>query len=328
MWYLRHGNCSIPAQFIVTALRLTTNNMSYRVTAVDWLLFAALVVSWGSSFVMSKIALQHISPEWVAAARLCVGAAILATVAVAQRARIPHDKKSLGTYAWLGLVGNAAPFILITWGMQFITSGVTGLLIGSIPLFVIALAHFALPGERMNLPRVAGFILGFLGIVVLMGPSNLLNLKTHGSELLGEIAVVGGCLLYGINSISAKRLRLPGTVTASAGVLAAGAVMALAAALLQSPFDLAQKPASALWAVFGLGLIPTGLATVLWFKAVERTSPTFTSMSNYLVPVYALLFGALTLGESLHWNVLAALALILGGIAISRLPRVRLPPWR
>ena len=137
--------------------------------------------------------------------------------------------------------------------------------------------------------------------------------------LLGELAVVGGCLRYGINSISAKRLNLRGTVAISAGVLAAGAILATLAALTQSPFDVLQKPAGSLLAVVGLGLIPTGLATVLWFKAVERTSPTFTAMSNYLVPVYALLFGALTLGESIGWNVLAALALILGGIAVSRI---------
>lgn len=302
--------------------------MPYRVTAMDWLLFAILVISWGSSFAMSKIALLHISPEWIAAGRLCIGAAILTAVTFAQRAAIPHDRRSLGTYAWLGLVGNAAPFFIITWGMQFISSGVAGLLMGTIPLVVIVLSHFVLPGERLTLSRVAGFILGFMGIIVLMGPANLLDIKVHGRELFGELAVVAGCLLYGVNAVSAKRLKLQGTIAVSAGVLTAGATMALAAALLQSPFDLTGKPASALWAVFGLGLIPTGLATVVWFKAVERTSPTFTSMSNYLVPVYALLFGALTLGETLHWNVLAALALILGGIAVSRIPRLTLPPWK
>jgi drug/metabolite transporter (DMT)-like permease len=295
----------------------------YRVKPLDWLLFAGLVVAWGSSFVMSKIALRDVAPEWIAAARLSVGAATLLTIAACQRSAIPTDRKHLATYLWLGLVGNALPFLLITWGMQFITSGVAGLLMATIPLIVIVLAHFVLPGERLNTPRVAGFVLGFMGIVVLMGPENLLDIKTNGSQLLGQCAVVGGCLLYAVNAISAKRLNLRGTVAVSAGVLTAGAVLATVAALAQSPFDLLLKPAGALLAVVGLGLIPTGLATVLWFKAVERTSPTFTSMSNYLVPVYALLFGALTLGEAVHWNVIAALALIMSGIGISRLPSIR-----
>ncbi|MCA0434540.1 MAG: DMT family transporter [Proteobacteria bacterium] len=297
-------------------------------TAYDWLLLAGLVTAWGSSFAMSKVALEHVAPAWIAAARLCIGAGILVLVALLQRAEWPTDRRSLAMFAWLGLVGNAAPFFIITWGMQFITSGVAGLLMGTIPLIVIVMAHFLLPGERLNPPRVAGFILGFIGIVVLMGPENLINIKAHGQELIGELAVVLGCMLYGINAISAKRFGLRGTVASSAGVLVAGAILATTGALLQSPFDLHQKPAGTLLALFGLGLIPTGIATVLWFKAVERTSPTFTSMSNYLVPVYALLFGAFLLGEHVGWNVLVALLLILCGIFLSRMPSLRLRPWR
>jgi drug/metabolite transporter (DMT)-like permease len=292
--------------------------MSYRVTVLDWMLLAGLVVSWGTSFAMSKVALQHITPEWIAAARLCIGAGILLLAMFIQRARIPLKRNSVTTYFWLGFIGNAAPFLAITWGMQFITSGVAGLLMGTIPLIIMIMAHFALPGERLTQPRAVGFVLGFIGIVILMGPENLLNLKTHGRELIGELAVVAGCAMYGVNAITAKRLQLPGTIAVSAAVLTAGAVLSVATALVQSPFTVFQANATALWALFGLGLLPTGLATVLWFKAVERTGPTFTSMSNYLVPVYALLFGALTLGETISWNVFAALLLILCGIGVSQ----------
>ncbi len=292
--------------------------MPYRVTGFDWLLLAGLVISWGTSFAMGKIALEHIVPAWIAAGRLLIGATILVIVSLVQRAPWPTDRRSLAMFAWLGLVGNAAPFFAIAWGMQFVTSGVAGLLMGTIPLIVIAMAHFLLPGERLTPPRIAGFILGFIGIVVLMGPENLLNIKAHGQELIGELAIVFACILYGINAISAKRFGLRGTVTSSAGVLVAGAILATAGALIEAPFDLHHKPAGALLALFGLGLIPTGIATVLWFKAVERTSPTFTSMSNYLVPVYALIFGALLLGEHVGWNVLVALALVLAGIFVSR----------
>ena len=293
--------------------------MQYKVTPIDWALLMSLVVVWGSSFAMSKVALRHVSPEWIAASRLCVGGAILSIIAIAQRSKPPATARDIFNYSWLGLIGDAAPFIVITWGMQYISSGVAGLLMGTIPLIVILMAHFTLPGEQLTRPRIAGFIVGFIGIVVLMGPENLLNIKTHGKELLGEMAVLGGCLLYGVNSVSTKRLNMKGTVAVAACVLMAGAVMATFAAWLQSPFDLLQKPASALWAILGLGLFPTGLATVIWFKAVERTSPTFISMSNYLVPVYALVFGALTLGETIYLNVVFALALVLCGILLSRI---------
>lgn len=301
--------------------------MPYRVTLFDWLLLAGLVVFWGSSFAMSKVALSYVSPEWIAAARLAIGALILLAATIAQGQKPP--RAFLAAYGWLGLVGNAAPFFAITWGMQFISSGVAGLLMATIPLIIIVMAHFALPGERLTGPRIAGFVLGFIGIVVLMGPEKLLAFKANGKELAGQLAVVAGCVMYGVNAISAKRINLPGTVAVSAGVLAAGAILATAAALVQSPFTLHQAPPAALLALFGLGLFPTGIATVLWFKAVERTSPTFTAMSNYLVPVYALVFGALTLGERIGWNVLVALLLVLAGISISRRrPKATPQPWQ
>jgi drug/metabolite transporter (DMT)-like permease len=292
--------------------------MPYRVTLFDWFLFAILVVCWGTSFAMSKVALQHVTPEWIAAARLCVGAFVLLAVTILQRAPMPLDGQSLRRFFWLGLIGNAAPFFIITWGMQSISSGVAGLLMGTIPLIIIVMAHFFL-NERLTLPRAIGFVFGFAGIIVLMGPENLLNLKANGRELVGEIAVVLGCLMYGINAISAKRMNMPGTIAVSAGVLGAGAIIATAAAAVQSPFQILEAPWSAGLAILGLGLFPTGLATVVWFKAMERTSPTFTTMSNYLVPVFALTFGALTLGEHVGWNVVIALLLVLSGIFLSRM---------
>ena len=151
--------------------------MQYKVTPIDWALLMSLVVVWGSSFAMSKVALRHISPEWIAASRLCVGGAILSIIAIAQRSKPPATARDIFNYSWLGLIGDAAPFIVITWGMQYISSGVAGLLMGTIPLIVILMAHFTLPGEHLTRPRIAGFIVGFIGIVVLMGPENLLNIK-------------------------------------------------------------------------------------------------------------------------------------------------------
>ena len=123
-----------------------------------------------------------------------------------------------------------------------------------------------------------------------------------------------------------KKFNLPGTIAVSAGVLAVGAVLATIAALLTSPFRILEAPPSALLAMVGLGLFPTGLATVVWFKAVERTSPTFTTMSNYLVPVFALSFGALFLGEHIGWNVLVSLVLVLAGIFVSRFAPRKVAP--
>ncbi len=270
---------------------------------------------------MSKIALVAVAPEWIAAARLTIGAVALLVFAIPRDAAPSFKLRDLSVYAWLGFFGNAAPFFAITWGMQFITSGVAGLLMGTIPLITILMSHFALRNERLTVRRTLGFTLGFAGIIVLIGADALWGLSLSGSQLLGELAVVSGCVMYGINSISAKRFGTGKALQQSAGVLTAGALMSVCFAMATAPFTLIDAPLSALLAIAGLGLLPTSIATLLWFKLIERTSPTFTSMSNYLVPVYALLFGALTLGETIGWNAIAALALILSGIAVTQVKR-------
>ena len=295
--------------------------MPARPALLDWLLLAALVFAWGSSFVMSKIALQAIDASWIAAARLVVGASVVLAYAAIRRRLPSTDGKSLAIYTWLGFIGNAAPFLVITWGMHYISSGVAGLLMGTIPLIIVVMAHFFLPNEKLTVARAAAFMLGFAGVLVLIGPREIYNLSLTGDELIGQLAVIAGCMMYGVNSITAKMLPQADFVSRSAGVLVCAAMLAVVMALLSAPFALTNAPASALWATVGLGILPTGFATLVWFKAMTRNGPTFVSMSNYLVPVYAVLFGALLLGEKIGWNVLAAMALILAGIFVSTLRR-------
>ncbi len=319
MLYLRYIKLY---QFNTLALPIASHESQYtvkhRITALDWALLVTLVIAWGSSFAMSKAALENISPEWVAATRLVIGAIAVLAYAVWNKSLPVFTSTNTANYTWLGFIGNAAPFLFITWGMQFTTSGVAGLLMGTIPLFVIVLAHFTLPDETLTTQKALGFILGFAGIVALIGPDAIFSISFNTSELLGELAIVLGCICYGINSVTAKRWSTGNAIQQSTGVLIMAALMSVAYAIIAKPFDVASAPTSALWAVLGLGLVPTGIATVVWFKAMQRTGPTFTALSNYLVPVYALAFGALTLNETIGLNALAALSLVLAGIALTQ----------
>ena len=290
--------------------------MPYKTTAFDWFLLTSLVVIWGSSFAMSKIAVQSISPEWVVALRIAIGAAVLLVAALAMQ-QLPTRKWA--KYLWLGVIGNTLPFFLITWGLKFVSSGVSGLLMGIIPIIILVLAHFYLPGERLNRYSITGVALGFAGLVVLLAPRSITDSANAKDALVGELAIVVGCLCYGVHSISAKRLGFERPFQQSAGVLTGGAIAAIIAALLLSPHGMANATHAGWLAALGLGLFPTGLATVIMYKLMERTSPTMVSQSNYLVPVFAVILGAVAMNESIGWTVLAALALILAGIFISRL---------
>jgi drug/metabolite transporter (DMT)-like permease len=189
---------------------------------------------------------------------------------------------------------------------------------GAVPLFLVVLAHFTLPDEQLTVPKSLGFLLGFAGIIVLIGPEALLNLSMSGAELKGELAILAGCICYAVHAVTAKRLGFDHPVKQTAAVCLAAALMGLAFATFNSPSGLSHIPAAAYLAVAGLGVLPTALATLVMYKLMSRIGPSFVAYSNYLVPVYAVMLGAVVLGEQLGWNIVTALALILAGIAISR----------
>lgn len=285
---------------------------------LDWLILALLVVAWGSSFAMTKIAVAHLDAAWIMALRLSIAALILVPYAWACGETLRAPTKTWRKFSLLALIGHAAPFFLITWGTQYVPSGVSGLLMGAIPLFLVVLAHFFLPGEPLTLPKSAGFLLGFAGIVVLIGPEALFTLSLSGDELMGEAAILLACLCYAVHGIAAKRMGMEDPVKQTASVCLAAALMGLAFAGVTSPAGLHGVAPVAVWSVIGLGILPTAIATLLMYRLIHRTGPSFVAYSNYLVPVYAVLLGALLLGEALNWNVALALALILLGIAVSR----------
>ena len=282
-----------------------------------WLLLAALVVMWGSSFLFTKIAVAHIAPTHVVAARLAIGAALLTGMLVALRQTLPNSARQWAWLALMAVVGNGLPFWLIAWGQQRIDSGLAGILMAVMPLVTMVMAHAFISEERMTANKVVGFVAGFAGIVVLVGPGAVLELHGTGSVLIAELAVLGGAICYALNAVLA-RLRPPSPS------LQAGAGVAIAACLAMAPlavFDGSSFafpwPVSAVIAVAFLGIVSTGIATVVYFKLISVAGPSFLSLINYLIPLWAVAVGAVFLGERPSWRALVALALVLVGIAVS-----------
>lgn len=285
---------------------------------IDWFFLALLVVVWGSSFALSKHAIAYLDASWIMALQLAVATLVLVPYAYAAGDGLRSTAASWRKFAWLAVVGYVVPFFAITWGMHFVTSGVAGLLMAAIPLFVVVLAHVTLPDEPLTVPKSLGFVLGFAGILVLIGPETILSFAASGDALKGELAILAGCLCYGVHAVSAKRLGFDPPARQSAAVCLLATLMGLAFAFVAAPSGLRDVPASAYAAVIGLGLLPTALATLLVYRLMERSGPSFVSYSNYLVPVFAVLLGAVALDEPLSWSLLLALVLVLSGIAISR----------
>jgi drug/metabolite transporter (DMT)-like permease len=142
----------------------------------DWGLLLALTVLWGSAFLFTKIAVGTIPSQQVAAGRLAVASCLLVPLALAVARKLPRDKRLWLFFLLIAVFGNALPFTLIAWGQRAIDSGLAGILMAVMPLATLSLAHYLVPGERLTAFRVGGFILGFAGVVVLMGPQVLTRL--------------------------------------------------------------------------------------------------------------------------------------------------------
>jgi drug/metabolite transporter (DMT)-like permease len=293
--------------------------MTPAATTRDWITLAALVVAWGSSFAMTKIAVASIDPAWVMALRLLIGGLFLATIVTLTHRQWPRERRLWRWFTGLGLVGHAIPFFLISWGTQFISSGLSGVLMGAIPLFVIVLAHVFLPDERLTPLKTLGFVTGFMGLMIVLGPEKLLRFEGQGMALAGEAAILISCICYAVHGLLARRIPFQRPMEQAAAVCLSGGVLGAIFAALYAPHGLSEATPLAYLCVIGLGIVPTATATLLVYAIVRSAGVSFVAYSNYLVPVYALGLGAVVLGETLTANVGLGLPLILLGIAASRM---------
>ncbi len=289
---------------------------------MDWALITLLGVIWGASFMAVTLSLETVGPIWVAAGRIGLAAVAICVVARLMGEGLPSWSAPSGPRIWahavgMGLFSNAAPFLLLAWGQQHVASGFAGITMAVIPLFTLALAHFLVPGERMTGPRAAGFAMGLCGVVLLIGPGVL---AAEGA-VAARLACLAAAACYAIGSIVTRRCPPVALVRFSAAALLAAAVMAVPTALV---LDGVPRPGTGIsgLALLYLGLGPTALATLILVRVIRSAGPAFLSQVNYQVPVWAVIFGVMLLGESLPPQFLGALALILAGLAISRL-RVR-----
>ena len=292
------------------------NASPVRRTAGDWASLLTLVVFWGSTFALTKIAVGTIPPVWIVCIRLWIA---LAVVLLALRWRGEALPDGLVIWAWLAPIAALAvtPFALITWGTQHIDTGLGGILIGAVPIFVAALAHFVVPGESMTLSRAAGVLLGFAGVILLVDPNALYSLGGDGLAIWAQLAIVAAAFCYAVQGICARVMPDASAYQKSAGMLIIAAPVMLPFALIMAPDGLAEASFTSILATIAIGLFPTALAGVVMFRLTARAGPTFVSLSSYLIPVFAVGLGAIAFGEVLELRAIQALFLILVGIALS-----------
>ncbi len=280
-------------------------------------MIAALGLIWGATFMVIELALPGITPFWLAAGRIVFAALLTTGIWIAFGAKWTSGAKMpMGPLLTVGVLSSALPFMAISWGQQFVTSGFTGVSMASVALIVLPLAHVMIPGEQMTLRKTIGFGLGFLGVVLLIGPGAFQSTGQSG-ELLGRLACVFAAGCYALSSVMMRRLPAVDPIGLSAVTLIIGAVPTVGAAIVvEGPPPLPSPYTLGLVAL--LGLVPTAFANLLRVLVIRSAGPTFMSLTNYQVPVWSILLGAVFLAEPLPPSLLVALVLILAGLALSQ----------
>ena len=290
--------------------------MSTRpMTATEWGLLLVLSLLWGGSFLFNGILVRELPPFTIVTARVGLAALALWMIVRISGHAVPRRPDVWLAFFGMGVLNNIIPFSLIVWGQTHIASGLASILNATTPLFAVIVAHVLTADEKMTGSRLVGVLVGFLGVALMIGPSVLSDL---GTNVLAQLAVLGGALSYSLAGIFGRRFRtmgLPPLLPAAGQVTASALLMLPVALVVDRPWTLDMPSAEAWAALLGLALLATALAYVIFFRILATAGATNLMLVTFLIPVSAILLGALVLGEVLAPKHFAGMALIAVGLA-------------
>lgn len=285
--------------------------------SVEWAMLVALSVLWGGSFFFVGVAVRDLPTLTIVVLRVGLAALVLWGVVAALKRPLPRNPDAWLAFLGMGILNNVIPFGLIVWGQQTIASGLASILNATTPLFTVAVAGLLLADERINGRKVLGIVVGFAGVVVMIGPGAISGL---GADLLAQLACLGGAVAYAFAGVFGRRFKRLGVdpiVVAAGQVTASTLVLAPLALVIDRPWALAMPAATTWAAIVGLAVLSTALAYILYFQILQRAGATNLLLVTFLIPVSAIALGSLVLGERLNDPEIVGMALIgLGLLAI------------
>jgi drug/metabolite transporter (DMT)-like permease len=287
----------------------------------NWFLLILLSAVWGGAFTLNKLALDSYTPEVIVAGRLIVGSAFLIVLVYFMYKRFTINFSQLNYYLFMSLVGIVIPFIAIINGQKHIDSAMAGILMATMPITTIMLSHFFLVDEKMNKQKFTGFIISFFGVFILIYRDNLFINNSFSSTLESQLLVMLGSTLYSVAAIYGKKYKMTDPVSASTGtILFATFFMTIYLLFIDdSNPNLSQLMLNT--NILLLGILCTAIATIVYFQILQTSGASFLSIMNFLIPLWAILFGILILDDAFSWNYILGLAVILLGIKLANSTR-------
>jgi drug/metabolite transporter (DMT)-like permease len=271
-----------------------------RIDARDWSLLGVLSILWGGSFFFNGVVLREVPPLTVVLLRVALASSFLLPLLWVYRIRFPKGISGWTPFIAIGLFNNVLPFSLIVAGQTYIPSGLASILNATTPLFTV-MVMAAAGEEKLHARRIAGVIVGLIGVVILHGGFGGNGPGFTNVQGIGILLCLLGAFSYGLSALVARRLlaNSPPLGTATFQLLASTAMMAVVAGFVERPWQL-PMPATSTWlAVIGLAALSTALAYIVFFQILRRSGATNVMLVTLLIPVTAILLGYLVLGEQI-----------------------------
>jgi drug/metabolite transporter (DMT)-like permease len=287
-----------------------------RMGLVQWSMLVLLSMLWGGSYFFVEIALEEWSPLLIVAVRIVVASIVIWGIVLAAGLPVPRFRAAWMAFFFMGLLNNVFPFLLIVWGQKEIESGLAAILTAAAPIFSVIVAGVWLKDEPVTRPKLLGAVLGLIGVAVLIGPSALAGLDAN---LLAQLAVLGGALSYAFAGVYARRftrMNIDPIVAAAGQLLMSSLIMILLASMFDAPSQLIESSARVWIAVGLMAVFSTALAYILYFRLLASAGATNAILVTLLIPVTAILLGALILDERLLWLHFLGMGVIGLGLSV------------
>ncbi|MDD1781160.1 DMT family transporter [Enterovibrio sp. ZSDZ35] len=291
-----------------------TTTISSTMSARVWFLLILLSMLWGGSFFFVGVAVGELPALTITFLRVSIAAIALWSFAFAIGIRPNLSRQVWLAFFGMGMLNNVIPFVLIVWGQTQIASGLASILNAATPIFAVIVAGLLLPDEKPTPLKIIGVMIGFTGVVVMIGVPALGGTGT----LLAQLAIVGATVSYAFAGVFGRRFKTMkiNPIIVAAGQVTASSIVMLPMTLYVDGVIGVGEVNTPVWAsVFALAILSTAVAYVLYFKILEVAGATNVLLVTLLVPVSAVFLGTVFLGESLDVIHIVGMLLIALGLS-------------
>jgi drug/metabolite transporter (DMT)-like permease len=278
-----------------------------------WALIVTLGAVWGCSFLFNAVLIREISPLWVSAGRVTIGAAICWVFFIALGKKLPTDWRLYPQLLLLGILNYAIPFALFPFAEQTVASGIVGVINGMTPMTTVIVSQLWPGGERASWNKSIGVVVGLIGAIILASPSFGAGAS---AQIVGLLAALAATLCYALTLNYARRFKDIDSPTIASLSLSAAALVSIPAALIFTGIPVITRMET--WgALLGIGVFSTSISFLLVYWLLPRVGATNLSLNTFITPISAILLGVLILHERFQLvHVIGMVVIFLGLVFI------------